>query len=97
MIMVKILTVLFMIDSLKRVKAQLEEVHEAHPLKSSALNIVNYILNKSPPFILLVLFLQLSSKNSVLRRKFLKTSRNMLGFMVNSHKIVMINGHFSIL
>ena len=47
--MVKILTVLFMIDSLKRVKAQLEEVHEAHPLKSSALNIVNYILNKSPP------------------------------------------------
>lgn len=48
MIMVKTLMVLLMIDSLKRVKAQLE-VHEAHPLKSSALNIVNYILTKSPP------------------------------------------------
>ena len=37
-----------MIDSLKRIKSQLEESHDAHPLKSSALNIVNYILNKTP-------------------------------------------------
>ena len=36
------------VDSLRKVKAQLEEAHESHPLKSSALNIVNYILNKSP-------------------------------------------------
>ena len=41
--------VLLIVDSLKRIKAQLEEVHEAHPLKSSALHIVNYILNKNPP------------------------------------------------
>ena len=49
MTMVKLFGVLLRIDSLKRVKAQLEAAHEAHPLKSSALNIVNYILNKSPP------------------------------------------------
>ena len=29
-------------------KVQLDEVHDAHPLKSSALNIINYILNKTP-------------------------------------------------
>ena len=37
------------IDSLKRVKIQLEAVHESHPFKLLALNIVNYILNKTPP------------------------------------------------
>ena len=40
--------ILLILDSLKRIKAQLKEVHEGHPLKSSALNIVNYILKKDP-------------------------------------------------
>ena len=48
MTMISIFMILLIIDSLKRVKAQLEEVHDAHPLKSSVLNIVNYILNKTP-------------------------------------------------
>jgi len=47
--MIKIFVILLILDSLKRIKAQLEEVHEDHPLKSSALNIVNYILKKDSP------------------------------------------------
>jgi hypothetical protein len=49
MTLVTFLIIYLTIDDLKRVKAQLEMVHNSHPLKSSALNIVNYILSKTPP------------------------------------------------
>ena len=38
--------ILLMIDSLKRMKSQLKEIHDDHFLKFFALNIINYILNK---------------------------------------------------